>query len=409
MTKLRAIEDIKLSDYEYTLPEEKIAKFPLENRADSKLLQYRTGKISHHRFFEIPNFIPEGSMMVFNNTKVIPARLIFQKESGAKIEIFLLKPLQPSTVINEVMLNTSSVIWETFIGKLKKWRENEILQGQITIHGKTEIINARIVDRAEKQVEFTWTGNKIPFVSIVEAAGEVPIPPYLNRKATAEDKSRYQTVYSKKEGAVAAPTAGLHFTEEVLEKLEEIGIKKEFLTLHVSAGTFQPVKEELVAFHPMHSEQMVFEFETIQNLAKQKEKIIAVGTTSMRSLESLYWFGVMLKSEEKPTFQIPKLYPYFDFENLPERKESFEAILEYMTQKNLNEITGTTEILIMPGYDFKVCDALITNFHQPSSTLILLIAAFTKSNWRKIYNEALENDYRFLSYGDSSLIWGDES
>lgn len=344
--------------------------------------------------------------MVFNNTKVIPARLVFQRESGAKIEIFLLKPLHPSTVISEVMVNNSSVIWETFIGNLKKWRENEILQGQITIHGKTEIINARMVDRMEKQVEFTWTGTNIPFVTIVEAAGEVPIPPYLNRKATIEDRTRYQTVYSKKEGAVAAPTAGLHFTEEVLLKLEEKGVKKEFLTLHVSAGTFQPIKEEQVSGHPMHSEQMVFELETIKNLANQKEKIIAVGTTSMRSLESLYWFGVMLMQEGKTLFDIPKLYPYSDFETLPGRRESFEAILEFMKQKDLNEITGSTEIMIMPGYDFKVCDALVTNFHQPSSTLILLVAAFTKGNWRKIYTEALDNDYRFLSYGDSSLLWG---
>ncbi|MCR9017492.1 S-adenosylmethionine:tRNA ribosyltransferase-isomerase [Aquiflexum gelatinilyticum] len=406
MTKIKEIEDIKLSDYEYTLPEEKIAKFPLENRSDSKLIQYCSQAISHHRFFEIPNFIPAGSMMVFNNTKVIPARLIFQRESGAKIEIFLLKPLYPSTIISEIMTNTSSVIWETFIGNLKKWRENEILQGQIIIHGKTEIINARIVDRSEKHVEITWSGNKVPFVTIVEAAGEVPIPPYLNRKATIKDKTRYQTVYSKKEGAVAAPTAGLHFTEEVLQALEEKGVKKEFLTLHVSAGTFQPIKEENVAFHPMHSEQMVFTLETIINLASQKDKIIAVGTTSMRSLESLYWFGVRLGLEKSNLFEIPKLYPYSDFESLPDRTSSFEAILNYMKQNNLNEITGSTEIMIMPGYDFKVCDALVTNFHQPSSTLILLVAAFTKGNWRKIYNEALDKDYRFLSYGDSSLLWG---
>lgn len=406
MTKIKEIEDIKLSDYEYTLPEEKIAKFPLENRADSKLIQYCSEAVSHHRFFEIANFIPAGSMMVFNNTKVIPARLIFQRESGAKIEIFLLKPLYPSTIISEIMTNTSSVIWETFIGNLKKWRENEILQGQITIHGKTEIINARIVDRSEKLVEFTWSGNKVPFVTIVEAAGEVPIPPYLNRKATIKDKTRYQTVYSKKEGAVAAPTAGLHFTEEVLQTLEEKGVKKEFLTLHVSAGTFQPIKEENVAFHPMHSEQMVFTLETIINLASQKGKIIAVGTTSMRSLESLYWFGVRLGFEKNTIFEISKLYPYSDFESLPDRNSSFEAILNYMKKNNLNEITGSTEIMIMPGYDFKVCDALVTNFHQPSSTLILLVAAFTKGNWRKIYNEALDKDYRFLSYGDSSLLWG---
>lgn len=406
MFKETEIEEIRLSDYEYTLPEDRIAKFPLEKRDESKLLHYRKGKISHHRFFELPDFIPSGSMMVFNNTKVIPARMIFQRETGAKIEIFLLKPIAPHSVINEIMINTESVTWETMIGNLKKWKEGEILQGEVDIQGQQCIISAKLVDRETKAVQFNWTGNNIPFVSIVEASGEVPLPPYLNRKATEEDKPRYQTVYSKKEGAVAAPTAGLHFTPIVLDKLHEKGIKQEFLTLHVSAGTFQPIKNEKVTEHAMHSEQMVIELETVERLANHQEKIIAVGTTSMRSLESLYWFGVKLILDQDSHFMISKLYPYHHQKNeLPSRNDSFRAVLDYMQQKQRKEITGSTEIFIMPGYDFKVCDGLITNFHQPSSTLILLVAAFTHGDWRKIYDEALKNGYRFLSYGDSNLLW----
>ncbi|MFD2200709.1 S-adenosylmethionine:tRNA ribosyltransferase-isomerase [Shivajiella indica] len=405
MQKLSSIEEIKLSDYSYILPEERIAKFPLEKRDESKLLHFKDNQISHHQFFEIPDLIPSGSMMVFNNTKVIPARLIFQRESGAKIEIFLLKPILPSTVINEVMINTSSVTWETMIGNLKKWKENEILQGRVTIQGQECILNAKLVDRERKAVEFQWSGGKIPFVALVEASGEVPLPPYLNRKATAEDKPRYQTVYSKKEGAVAAPTAGLHFTEETFQKLKENNIRHEFLTLHVSAGTFQPIKDENVKDHDMHSEQIVVDLKTIQRLSEQEGNIIAVGTTSMRTLESLYWYGVKLISEKDHQFFIPKLYPYGFDQYLPSRQVSLQEVSKYMVENDLSEITGSTEIFIMPGYDFKVCDALVTNFHQPSSTLILLVAAFTNGNWTRIYQEALENDYRFLSYGDSNLLW----
>jgi S-adenosylmethionine:tRNA ribosyltransferase-isomerase len=405
MQKLSSIEEIRLSDYEYTLPEERIAKFPLEKRDESKLIQFKNNQISHHRFFELPDLIPSGSMMVFNNTKVIPARLIFQRESGAKIEIFLLKPISPSSVINEVMLNTTSVIWETMIGNLKKWKEGEILQGTVFFQEQEYILSAKLTDRERKTVEFKWPGEKIPFVSIVEASGEVPLPPYLNRKATAEDKPRYQTVYSKKEGAVAAPTAGLHFTDETFKNLKENKIKHVFLTLHVSAGTFQPIKNENVMDHDMHSEQVVIDLETIQQLTEQEGKIIAVGTTSMRTLESVYWFGVKLLSSADTQFLIPKLYPYGFKERLPSKKESLNAVKKFMVESQLHEITGSTEIFIIPGYDFRVCDGLVTNFHQPSSTLILLVSAFTKGEWRKIYNEALQNGYRFLSYGDSNLLW----
>ncbi|MCH7413938.1 S-adenosylmethionine:tRNA ribosyltransferase-isomerase [Belliella sp. R4-6] len=398
--------ELKLSDYEYTLPEEKIAKFPLQNREDSKLLHFKNGTIEHLNFSKISELIPSGSLMIFNNTKVIPARLLFQRKSGAKIEIFLLKPIEPTSVINEVMINTESVSWECMIGNLKKWKADEVLSGEVIYQGQSIELKAALIDKEKRIVRFTWEEN-IPFVSIVEASGEVPLPPYLNRKPTAEDKPRYQTVYSKKEGAVAAPTAGLHFTDRILEELKQNGVDEDFLTLHVSAGTFQPIKSENVTEHNMHSEQVVVNKSVIKRIASQTDKIIAVGTTSMRSLESLYWFGVQLITENVKLFLIPKLYAYQEFDSLPSRQESFMKILEFMDKNDLEEITGSTEIFIMPGYKFQVCDGLITNFHQPGSTLILLVAAFTKGRWENIYREALEKDYRFLSYGDSSLLWGD--
>lgn len=399
-----AIAELKLSDYEYNLPEEKIAKFPLEKRDTSKLLQFKKGEIEHLKFNQLPELIPAGSLMVFNNTKVIPARLIFQRSTGAKIEIFLLKPIAPTTVINEVMIKTDTVSWECMIGNLKKWKVGEILSGELIYQSQNIRLNASLIDLENRIVRFTWDA-EVPFVSIVEASGEVPLPPYLNRKPVDEDRPRYQTVYSKNEGAVAAPTAGLHFTEQVLDRLTENNVKKEFLTLHVGAGTFQPIKTDNITEHNMHSEQVVVNISTIKSVAEHQSKLLAVGTTSMRSLESLYWFGVRLLRNEGDEFLIPKLYPYQNFRLLPSRNESFEKIYNYMCNKGLNEITGSTEIFIVPGYKFRVCDGLVTNFHQPGSTLILLVAAFTNECWRQLYDEALDKDYRFLSYGDSSLLW----
>lgn len=399
-----AIAELKLSDYEYNLPEEKIAKFPLEKRNTSKLLQFKKGEIEHLKFNQLPELIPAGSLMVFNNTKVIPARLIFQRSTGAKIEIFLLKPIAPTTVINEVMIKTDTVSWECMIGNLKKWKVGEILSGELIYQSQNIRLNASLIDLENRIVRFTWDA-EVPFVSIVEASGEVPLPPYLNRKPVDEDRPRYQTVYSKNEGAVAAPTAGLHFTEQVLDRLTENNVKKEFLTLHVGAGTFQPIKTDNITEHNMHSEQVVVSISTIKSVAEHQSKLLAVGTTSMRSLESLYWFGVRLLRNEGDEFLIPKLYPYQNFSLLPSRNESFEKIYNYMCNKGLNEITGSTEIFIVPGYKFRVCDGLVTNFHQPGSTLILLVAAFTNECWRQLYDEALDKDYRFLSYGDSSLLW----
>ncbi len=399
------IPKIDLREYEYTLPEERIAKFPLEKRDASKLLHVRDGKIEHLNFYNLPSLLPSDSLLVYNDTKVIPARLIFQRETGARIEIFLLQPIAPTTVIPEIMLAKHPVTWETMIGNSKKWKDDEILKGQVQVNGKEIVLSAELKDREKKCVTFSWNDAEVAFVDLVEASGEVPLPPYLNRKPNADDKSRYQTVYSKKEGAVAAPTAGLHFTNEIFEKLRAKGIQETQVTLHVSAGTFQPIKAENVLEHPMHSEQIHINRETIEKLLVQKGKTVAVGTTSVRTLESLFWFGVKLLEEKNEDFVIEKLFAYENRISVPSKKEALQAVLTYMDKNRLESIWGTTEIFIFPGYQYRMIDGLITNFHQPGSTLILLIAAILGHNWKNIYQVALDQDYRFLSYGDSSLLW----
>ena len=402
---MNANTPLKKSDFFYDLPEDRIAKFPLPIRDQSKLLQWKTGKISHHHFYELPELIPAGSLMVFNNTEVIPARMLFQCTSGAWIEIFLLKPILPSGIIQLAMESIGPVVWEAMIGNLKKWKEGEILENSWTIQDMKINVTVESIDRQKKQVRISWDSKNLTFAELVEAAGKIPLPPYLNREATPEDRNRYQTVYSKVKGAVAAPTAGLHFTPEVLERFTDKGIEKDYLTLHVSAGTFKPIKEEAVQMHPMHSEQVVFTKSNIANLLNADGKIVAVGTTSMRSLESLYWFGIKLLSDKNADFLISKEYAYQAHKKLPAAKEVFKTIYDWMTIKEKDSLIGHTEIYIYPGYTFRVVSGLITNFHQPGSTLILLVAAFTNNNWKLVYQEALDNNYRFLSYGDSSILW----
>jgi len=399
------IQSIDLKEYEYTLPEDRIAKHPLEKRDHSKLLEYKNGVLHHRHFFDLPALLDSDSLIVYNNAKVIPARLIFQRQTGARIEVFLLQPVAPSRVMSQIMASKKPVVWETMIGNVKKWKEGEELQGTVTVANRQVILTARLLNRELKQVEFSWSDEEIAFVDLVEACGETPLPPYLNRKAQEEDKSRYQTVYSEKEGAVAAPTAGLHFTEEIFSGLRKKGIQEAALTLHVSAGTFQPIKVETVEEHPMHSEQMEIKLETIEKLLKHEGKIVAVGTTSVRTLESMYWFGVQLLENRGSIFQIEKLAPYARRESLPTGKQALEAIVKEMNAKSVDSLLGTTEIFLFPGYRFQLVDGLITNFHQPGSTLILLIAALLGKDWKKVYQEALANNYRFLSYGDSSLLW----
>lgn len=392
--------DLKIINY--PLPDEKIAKHPLAERADSKLLVYKRGNISDHSFKDISNFISNKTTLCFNNTKVIPARLYFFKETGAQIEVFLLKPISPSFIMSVVMEENQKVIWECMVGNFKRWKDDQVLTTVLSKNEGSIKLSARIVNRTEKQISFEWDNPSYSFAEIVELAGEVPLPPYLNRAPEPEDKPRYQTVYSEEEGAVAAPTAGLHFTNDILESLKRKGVNESFLTLHVSAGTFQPIKVDDARDHPMHSEQVEVDLKAISQVI-DSEHVIAVGTTSMRSLESLYWFGVRL-SRGNETFSIEKLEIYQDSESLPSRQEAFKEILHWMNTNNLTKINGKTEIFIMPGYQFRVCDGLITNFHQPGSTLLLLVSAFIGDDWQKLYDHALSNDYRFLSYGDSSIL-----
>jgi len=399
---------INLANYTYTLPDERIAKFPLTQRDHSKLLVYKQDTIAEKQFFNLPELLPAETLLVFNDTKVIPARIFFRRSSGALIEIFLLEPVLPSPVVAVAMGATKSAVWKCMVGNLKRWKEDEVLQRNITAaESNADKLNlqAKWHNKEKMLVEFLWNEAQISFLEVLNAVGKIPIPPYLNREANEDDSTQYQTVYAKNEGAVAAPTAGLHFTDDVLQQLSAKGIKQEFITLHVSAGTFQPVKnKEDVQQHSMHSEQIIFTKSNIETLLKHIGNIIPVGTTSMRSLESLYWYGVKLLSGINTHFSIVKLVAYENEAKNIEVKDALLAVLRYMQQHNLTHIEGATEILIMPGYQFKMCKGLITNFHQPDSTLILLIAAFIGEDWRKVYDYALENNFRFLSYGDSSLL-----
>jgi S-adenosylmethionine:tRNA ribosyltransferase-isomerase len=389
---------LDVSDYVYVLPQERIALYPLQERDRSRLLVYDHGKISHLSFYDIVDQLPAKASLFFNETKVIPARLHFQKSSGALIEIFLLHPLTPSSLLIEAMQAQGSTEWKCTIGNLKRWTPGTAL-------GSTSDdiqLTAHIIDRVEGIVRFSWTTSH-SFAEVLNRFGNTPLPPYLKRPAETGDQERYQTVYSSREGAVAAPTAGLHFTKRILSSLESHDITTDFLTLHVSAGTFQPIKVSDVRDHIMHQEQVVVTRKNIDNLIKA-QKVVAVGTTSLRTLESLYWYGVKLHHDPDAKFHIRQNDP----DILPHEvslESAFSAVAAYMTKRKIESLTGETSIYIVPGYRFKVVDALITNFHQPGSTLILLIAAFIGDDWRRVYDEALTTGYRFLSFGDSSLLF----
>ncbi|GAB3524667.1 S-adenosylmethionine:tRNA ribosyltransferase-isomerase [Emticicia fontis] len=393
--------NLDLEKYTYHLPDERIARFPVEPRDISKLLVYKQSEISEDRFYNLIKYLPQESFLVFNNTKVIPARLFFQKSSGAIIEIFLLNPVEPSGIISQVMETTQTCTWACMIGNKKRLKDT--LVSTHTIHTTDDLeLVAELVDSEKNHVQFTWNNPNLNFAEIVKYFGQIPLPPYLKRETEEKDYQTYQTVYSKNDGAVAAPTAGLHFTEKVLFDLLDQDIDYEFITLHVGAGTFQPIKVQNVVEHQMHSEQIVFEKTFIEQLARKLSFVIPVGTTSMRSLESLYWFGVKLLQGQE-SFFIEKLFPY-EQEKTISAEASIQAILDYMETKNIEQLIGETEIFIFPGYQFRICKGIITNFHQPDSTLILLVAALVGEDWRKIYDFALENNFRFLSYGDSSLL-----
>lgn len=393
------VKQINISDYNYELPDERIAKFPLEKRDLSKLLTYTSGKVSTNIFNSLPEILPSSSCLVFNNTRVIQARLEFFKSTGSRIEIFCLEPQEPSSY--ELSLSsTQSCVWKCMVGNLKKWK-GEVL--------KKEVGTDNLILHAERLetngntsfIKFSWN-NGVSFAEVLDLLGELPIPPYLNRKTQESDKTTYQTVYSKVKGSVAAPTAGLHFTPEVISSLHNKGIKTMELTLHVGAGTFQPVKAEEIGGHSMHAEKVEVSREFIQNLIENLGNIVAVGTTSVRTLESLYYLGVQLHNGD--TKLLVNQWEPYESKKVLSARESLEAILNYMDETQSNILYATTQIMIVPGYKFNIVNILITNFHQPKSTLLLLLAAFVGEKWRELYKYALENDYRFLSYGDSSLL-----
>lgn len=400
---------IRISEFNYPLPDERIAKFPLPVRDQSKLLLYRHGEVTKDIFTSLPDYLPANSLMIFNNTKVIQARLHFHKETGALIEVFCLEPIQP----NDYALNfqqTEHAAWLCMIGNLKKWKEGA-LKREITVKGKPLTLTAErgACHGTSHWVDFRWNNPEITFADILEVFGELPIPPYLNRETQESDKETYQTVYSKIKGSVAAPTAGLHFTPRVLDALREKGVALEELTLHVGAGTFKPVKSEEIEGHEMHTEYISVNRSTLEKLVAHEGKAIAVGTTSVRTLESLYHIGVTLLHNPNATEEDLHVKQWQPYETALETAatpavDALQAIIAYLDRHHMETLHSSTQIIIAPGYEYRIVKAMVTNFHQPQSTLLLLVSAFLHGDWRKIYDYALAHDFRFLSYGDSSLL-----
>ena len=399
-------EQIRIEEFNYPLPDERIAKFPLNKRDESKLLVYRNGKIDEAVFKQLSDYLPQGSMLVYNNTRVIQARMLFQKETGAQIEVFCLEPVIPHDYAL-VFQQTESCSWLCLVGNLKKWKEGA-LHKTIRMDDKEVVLSAeRIKTTGDSHlVRFSWNNPQVTFAELLDAAGILPIPPYLHRETRESDLQTYQTVYSKIKGSVAAPTAGLHFTPEVLAGLDAKGFTREEVTLHVGAGTFKPVKSEVIGDHEMHTEFISVRRSAIENIRTNLRRIIAVGTTSVRTLESLYYMGRTLVNNPDATSEelvVTQWTPYNDTEEVPAH-EALTALLNYLDRNQTDTLLSATQIMIAPGYEFKIVKGIITNFHQPKSTLLLLISAFVNGNWKSIYNYALDNDFRFLSYGDSSLL-----
>jgi len=406
MTFLPEFNKINIDDYRYNLPDDSIAKFPLNQRDTSKLLIFREKEISESIFKNLAGCLPENSFLVMNDTKVVQARLLFAKETGAIIEIFCLEPVSPTTEIQLAFQQKSEAVWKCLVGNARRWKD-----GLVFLKFKKEGIDYSITaEKLEKSgetylIKLTWQPEELTFSEILEMVGKVPLPPYLNREAVDSDKTNYQTVYARFDGSVAAPTAGLHFTKEVFETLKTKNIGHDTVTLHVGAGTFKPVGKEGIASHEMHNEQIVVKRSTIINLLKNHDKIIAVGTTSVRTLESLYWFGVKLKINPESAFQIGQTDPYQNENQLEiSSEESLNEIIDFMSRKNLPYLAGSTRLMIVPGYKYRMINGMVTNFHQPGSTLLMLIAAWLGDWWKEIYDYALKNNFRFLSYGDSCLF-----
>ncbi len=406
MDNMQDTKNISIGEFDYTLPDNRIAKFPLTRRDQSKLLLYNKGVVSEDVFANLPQYIPDNALMVFNNTKVIMARLLFRKTTGALIEVFLLEPLQPADY--QVAFQTSgSCEWCCLVGNLKKWKEGP-LERIVEVNGKKTVFKATRVGETKtgQRISFFWDNQEVSFAELIDAVGELPIPPYLNRESQESDKTTYQTVYSKIKGSVAAPTAGLHFTQEVLQALDAKGVDREEITLHVGAGTFKPVKSSSIEGHEMHTEHIYVNRSTFEKLLAHECEAVAVGTTSVRTLESLYYIGAKLVSNPNATPDELHVNQWEPYENAPDIpvERAIREILDYLDRNGETALRTSTQIIIAPGYEYKIVKRLVTNFHQPKSTLLLLVSAFVKGDWRKIYDYALSHDFRFLSYGDSSLI-----
>ena len=405
MFVMKKIQEIAIAEYDYPLPDERIAKYPLAQRDSSKLLLYNKGVVSEDVFSNLPKYIPQNALMVFNNTKVIQARLRFRKETGALIEVFCLEPEQPCDY-QQIFLETKVCVWQCLVGNSNRWKGG-VLSQVVEVGGKNVTLSVERVGgpAAVNHVRFSWDGG-VSFAELLEAAGELPIPPYLNRRTEESDTRTYQTVYSKIKGSVAAPTAGLHFTPAVLEALTSAGIEREEVTLHVGAGTFKPVKSELIADHEMHEEYIEVRKALIEKIVAAGGEAVAVGTTSVRTLESLYFLGELVAENPSVTqdeLHVNQWTPY-NREHSLTTVDSLKALLEWMERNGLDRVHSHTQIMIAPGYKYRIVKAIVTNFHQPKSTLLLLVSAFVDGDWRTIYDYALANGFRFLSYGDSSLL-----
>ncbi len=398
---------LSIEAFNYDLPDERIARFPTEQRDASKLMVYRNGNISDRVFYELPEFFDSGDLLIFNHTRVVQARLHFQTPSLAAVEIFCLEPAGAHTDIPTAMLQTGSADWLCLVGQARKWKDHDVLfweAGPLKLWARK---GERVLDGYK--VHFEWAPSTFCFADVLELAGNIPLPPYLKREPVAGDAERYQTVYAKEKGSVAAPTAGLHFTERTFEELRAKGVLTESLTLHVGAGTFKPVKASTMAEHTMHEEEVIVPVELMALLAKHNGNITVVGTTSLRSLESLYWTALRLHRAPESELPVMKVHQWEPYDYAEEAclpyPEVLDSLLERMRRHGLSSLHGETGLLIAPGYKLRMADRLITNFHQPQSTLLLLVSAFIGDDWRKVYEHALENEYRFLSFGDSSLLF----
>ncbi|WP_207514461.1 S-adenosylmethionine:tRNA ribosyltransferase-isomerase [Longitalea luteola] len=404
-------KDLSVHDFTYELPEEKIARYPLPERDSSRLLVYNNGALSESVYRDIGKQLSPGSLLIFNNTKVVAARLLFQKPTGAVVEIFCLEPPPQYPDMTTAMTQTGHVTWICLIGGASKWKPGQILEKKMLLNGQELLLQARYIGKENDSfaIELSWTPASLTFAEVLQVAGNIPLPPYIKRTVEQADNDRYQTIYANTEGSVAAPTAGLHFTDAVFKELNSKQIHREYVTLHVGAGTFKPVKSDTMSGHPMHAEFIDVSINTIERILHYLDKqITVVGTTSLRTVESLYWLGV--KATHQPNLAVDELVVHqwdpYDLNGTPvPAKTALESLLQYMQSRKLERLITKTSLLIAPGYSFQIPQALVTNFHQPQSTLLLLVAAFIGSDWRKIYTYALENNFRFLSYGDGCLLF----